>query len=41
MARLRGSAGAAAESFEEVPKPRPPERRWLDLGNEALWTRLF
>jgi hypothetical protein len=41
MVRLRGSGGPAAEPLEEVTKPRPPERRWLDLGNEALWTRLF
>jgi hypothetical protein len=41
MARMKGKGGAGEPATEAVEKVKKPEKTWLSLRNEALWTRIF
>jgi hypothetical protein len=40
MARMKGKSGVGETAAEEAGKAKRPEKKWLSLRNEALWTRI-
>jgi hypothetical protein len=41
MARLAGRKGGGDTAGEEAQERERTEKKWLSVGNEALWTRIF
>jgi len=41
MARLKAKGDRAEQPPDEAAKAKKPERKWLSVHNESLWTRIL